>query len=147
MKSSWLTIPIQGIRELEHQSFRVIRAPDLTGQRKGEAKVEPRTVIDSRLTILAENFQSSGHWQPGAIGYGQINYTWSYETPWDSWRSEIPAKLLPINRSTLYIQGTLEINAQLQFKLHNISTLKQNVSSESINSLDELAKGSCVSQP
>ena len=83
MESSWLTIPIQGIRELEHQSFRVIRAPDLTGQGKGkgEAKVEPRTVIDSRLTILAENFQSSGLWQPGAIGYGQLNYTWSYETP------------------------------------------------------------------
>ena len=147
MESSWLTIPIQGIRELEHESFRIIRAPDLTGQGKGGAKVEPSTVIDSRLTILAENFQSSGHWRPGAIGYGQINYTWSYETPWDSWRSEIPAKLLPINRSTLYIQGTLEINAQLQFKLHNISTLKQNVSSKSINSLDELAKGSCVSQP
>ena len=52
-----------------------------------------------------------------------------------------------INRSTLYIQGMLEINAQLQFKLHNISTLKQNISSKSINSLDELAKGSCVSQP
>ena len=81
IESSWLTIPVQGIRELEHQSFRVIRAPDLTEQRKGGAKVEPRTVIDSRLTILAENFQSSGHWQPGAIGYGQLNYTWSYEIP------------------------------------------------------------------
>jgi hypothetical protein len=81
VESNWLTIPIQGIRELEHQSFRITRAPDLTGQKKGGAKVEPRTVIDSRLTILAENFQSSGHWQPGDIGYGQINYTWSYETP------------------------------------------------------------------
>ena len=47
-----------------------------------------------------------------------------------------------INRSTLYIQGMLEINAQLQPKLHNISTLKQNISGKSINSLDELAKGS-----
>ena len=119
MESSWLTIPIQGIRELEHQSFRVIRAPDLTGQGKGEAKVEPRTVIDSRLTILAENFQSSRQWQPGAIGYGQINYRCSYETPWDSWRSEIPAKLLPINRSTLYIQGTLELtyNCNLNYTI------------------------------
>ena len=52
-----------------------------------------------------------------------------------------------INRSTLYIQGMLEINAQLQFKLHNISTLKLNISSKSINSLDELAKGTYVSQP
>ena len=85
---------MQGIRELEHQSFRVIRAPDLTGQGKGGAKVESRTVIDSRLTILAENFQSSGYWQPGAIGYGQLNYTWSYEIPMGLWRNEISAKLL-----------------------------------------------------
>ena len=96
MESSWLTIPIQGIPELEHQSFRVIRAPDLTGQGKGEAKVEPRTVIDSRLTILAENFQSSGLWQPGAIGHGQLNYTWSYETPMGfvAKQNKIPTKLL-----------------------------------------------------
>ena len=51
-----------------------------------------------------------------------------------------------INRSTIYIQGTLEINSQLQFKLHNLSALKQEISSNLINSLDELAKGSCVSQ-
>jgi hypothetical protein len=38
VQSSWLTIPIQGIRELEHQSFRIIRAPDLTGREKGEQK-------------------------------------------------------------------------------------------------------------
>ena len=96
MESSWLTIPIQGIRELEHQSFRVIRAPDLTEQKRWSSKseVEPRTVIDSRLTILAENFQSSGHWQPGAIGYGQLNYTWSYETPMGFVAKQIPAKLL-----------------------------------------------------
>ena len=49
-----------------------------------------------------------------------------------------------INRSTLYIQGALEINSQLQFKLHNLSALKQCISSDLINSLDELAKGSCV---
>ena len=147
MESSWLTIPIQGIRELEHQSFRIIRAPDLTGQKKGGAKVEPRTVIDSRLTILAENFQSSGHWQPGAIGYGQFNYTWSYETPMGFVaKQNADETSKTINRSTLYIQGTLEINSQLQFQLHSLSALKQEISSDLINSLDELAKGSCVSQ-
>ena len=148
VESSWLTIPIQGIRELEHQSFRVIRAPDLTGHGKGGAKVESRTVIDSRLTILAENFQSSGHWQPGAIGYGHINYTWSYETPMGFMAKRTPGETSKaINRSTLYIQGVLEINAKLQFKLHDISTLRQNISSKSINGLDKLAKGSCIIQP
>jgi hypothetical protein len=114
VESSWLTIPIQGIRELEHQSFRVIRAPDLTEKRKGVAKVEPRTVIDSRLTILAENFQSSGHWQPGAIGYGQLNYTWSYEIPMGFVaKRNLGETSKTINISTLHIQGMLKINAQL----------------------------------
>jgi hypothetical protein len=66
VESSWLKTPIQAIRELEHQSFRVIHAPDSTekksAERKAKVKVEPRTVIDSRLTILAENFQSLGRW-------------------------------------------------------------------------------------
>jgi hypothetical protein len=113
VQSSWLTIPMQGIRELEHQSFRVIRAPDLTGQGKkgggGGAKVEPRTVIDSRLTILAESFQSSGHWQPGAIGYGQLNYTWSYEIPMGFVaKRNLGETSKTINRSTLHIQGMLK---------------------------------------
>ena len=149
MESSWLTIPIQGIRELEHQSFRVIRAPDLTGQGKGEEKVEPRTVIDSRLTILAENFQSSGLWQPGAIGYGQLNYTWSFEAPMGfvaKQNTDETSKTIN-NTTTLYVEGDLKINSQLQFELRNLSTLRQDTSSNLINSLDELAKGICIKNP
>ena len=149
MESSWLTIPIQGIRELEHQSFRVIRAPDLTEQGKGVAKVEPRTVIDSRLTIMAENFQSSGHWQPGAIGYGQLNYTWSFEAPMDfvaKQNTDETSKTIN-NTTTLYVEGDLKINSQLQFELRNLSTLRQDTSSNLINSLDELAKGICIKNP
>ena len=52
-----------------------------SAERKAKVKVEPRTVIDSRLTILAENFQSLERWQSGAIGYGQLNYTWSFQAP------------------------------------------------------------------
>ena len=118
MESSWLKTPIQAIRELEYQSFRVIHAPDSTEKQSAEQKVkvtvEPRTVIDSRLTILAENFQSSGRWRPGAIGYGQLNYTWSYEIPMGfEAKRNLGETSKTINISTLHIQGMLKINAQL----------------------------------
>jgi hypothetical protein len=94
VESSWLTIPIQGIRELEHQSFRVIRAPDLTGQAKGGTKVEPRTVIDSGLTILAEIFNHSDTGNQELSDMDSLITHGHTRPPWGSWRSEIPAKLL-----------------------------------------------------
>tara|TARA_B100001173_G_C15705589_1_gene428011 strand:+ start:128 stop:301 length:174 start_codon:yes stop_codon:yes gene_type:complete len=51
------------VRELECQSFRVIRS----SERMAQPKVEPRTVINSRLTSLAENFQASGCSKPAAL--------------------------------------------------------------------------------
>ena len=121
MGSSWLTIPIQGVRELNNQSFRVIHAPDPTGTRKVESRVEPKTVIDSRLTIMAENFQSSGHWQPGAVGYGQLNYTWSFAAPMGFVAKQNPDETSKtINTTTLYVEGDLKINSQLQFELRNL---------------------------
>ena len=148
MGSSWLTIPIQGVRELNNQSFRVIHSPDPTGTRKVESRVEPKTVIDSRLTIMAENFQSSGHWQPGAVGYGQLNYTWSFAAPMGFVAKQNPDETSKtINTTTLYVEGDLKINSQLQFELRNLSTLRQDTSSNLINSLDELAKGICIKNP
>ena len=149
MGSSWLTIPIQGVRELNNQSFRVIHSPDPTRTRKVESRVEPKTVIDSRLTIMAENFQSSGHWQPGAIGYGQLNYTWSFAAPMGfvaKQNTDETSKTIN-NTTTLYVEGDLKINSQLQFELRNLSTLRQDTSSNLINSLDELAKGICIKNP
>ena len=141
--SSWSNTPIQGVRELERQSFRVIR----TSERMAQPRVEPRTVIDSRLTILAENFQSLGRWQSGAIGYGQLNYTWSFQAPLGFVAKQHPSKTSnTMNTTTIYVQGSLKINSQLQFELHNLSTLRQDTSSDLINRLDELAKGSCIQQ-
>ena len=113
MESSWLKTPIQAIRELEYQSFRVIHAPDSTekqsAERKAKVKVEPRTVIDSRLTILAENFQSLGRWQSGAIGYGQLNYTWSFQAPLGFVAKQHPSKTSnTMNTTTIYVQGSLK---------------------------------------
>lgn len=151
MESNWLKTSIQAVRELEHQTFLVIHALDPTKEpsleRKVRLKVEPRTVIDSRLTILAENFQSLGRWQPGATGSGQINYTWSFEAPLGFVAKQNPGKAPnTMNTSTLYVEGSLKINSQLQFELHNLSTLRQDTSNDLINRLDELAKGSCIRQ-
>ena len=145
IESSWLTTHIQGVRELNNQSFRVIHAPDPTGTGQVESRVEPKTVIDSRLTILAENFQSSGHWQPGAAGHGQLKYAWSFEAPMGFVEMQNPNETSnTMNTSTLYVEGDLKINSQLRFELHNLSTLRQDTSSNLINSLDELAKGICI---
>jgi hypothetical protein len=38
VESSWLKTPIQAIRELEHQSFRVIHAPDSTEKKARSEK-------------------------------------------------------------------------------------------------------------
>jgi hypothetical protein len=151
VQSSWLKKPIQGIRELEQQSFRVIRAPNRTEKPKFEQKdglkVEPRTVVDSRITVLAENFQSSGHWQQGEVTNGQLNYMWSFEAPMGFVTRHNPSNNAnTMNPSTLYVEGTLKINSQLQFELHNLSSLRHQISSNLINSLNESAKGSCVEQ-
>jgi hypothetical protein len=104
-------------------------------------------VIDSRLTILAENFQSLERWQPRAMGYGQLNYTWSFKAPLGFVAKPHPGKTSnTMNTTTIHVEGSLKINPQLQFELHNLSTLRQDTSSDLINRLDEQAKGSCIPQ-
>ena len=129
----------------------MIHAPDSTekpsAKEKVKVKVEPRTVIDSRLTILAENFQSLGRWQPGATGYGQLNYTSSFQAPLGFVAKQHHSKTPnTVDASNLYVEGSFKINSQLKFELHNLSTLRQHTSSELINRLDELAKGRCIQQ-
>ena len=51
-----------------------------------------------------------------------------------------------VNTSTINVEGSLKIDSQLQFELHNLSTLKQEASGDLINKLDELAKGICIKQ-
>ena len=66
------------MRELERQSFRVIRTSELPVGKQVELIVEPRTVIDSRLTSLAENFQSSGVSEQVALNESLLSYKWSF---------------------------------------------------------------------
>ena len=51
-----------------------------------------------------------------------------------------------VDKSTLFVEGVLKIDSRLQFELRNLSTLRQEQSSDLINSLNELATGMCVPQ-
>ena len=101
-------------------------------------------IVDSQSWLKIFNHPDSGN---QVLSDMDSLITHSHKRPpWGSWRSKPAETSKTINRSTLYIQWTLKINSKLQFKLHSISALKQEISSDLINSLDELAKGSCVSQ-
>ena len=52
VEARWSGSAIAGIRQLEEQQFRV--------ERGDNPAIEPRTVIDSRLTPLVERFSSPG---------------------------------------------------------------------------------------
>jgi hypothetical protein len=145
VQSSWSNTPIQGVRELERQSFRVIRTSELPVGKQVELIVEPRTVIDSRLTSLAENFQSSGLSERVAPNESLLSYKWSFEAPLGfvakQNRGTTPQA---VDKSTLFVEGVLKIDSQLQFELRNLSALRQEQSSDLINSLNELATGMCA---
>ena len=143
MQSSWLNTPIQGVRELQRQSFRVIRA----SERMAPPRVEPRTVIDSRLTSLAENFQASGRSKPVPPDESLLSYKWSFEAPLGFVAKQNRGTTSQtVNKSTLFVEGVLKLDSQLQFELRNLSALRQEQSSNLINSLSELATGRCVPQ-
>ena len=131
------------MRELQRQSFRVIP----TSERMAPQRVEPRTVIDSRLTSLAENFQASGCSKPVPPDESLLSYKWSFEDPLGfvakQNRGTMPQT---VNKSTLFVEGVLRIDSELQFELRDLSTSRQEQSSDVINSLDELATGSCMPQ-
>jgi hypothetical protein len=81
------------------------------------------------------------------MGYEQLNYTWSFKDPLGFVAKPHPGKTSnTMNTTTVYVGGSLKINPQLQFELQNLSTLRQDTSSDLINRLDELAKGRCIHQ-
>ena len=99
------------MRELECQSFRVIRS----SERMAQPKVEPRTVINSRLTSLAENFQaSSERSKPLAPDESLLSYEWSFEAPLGFVAKQNRGTTSQtVNKSTLFFEEVLKIDSQL----------------------------------
>ena len=76
-----------------------------------------------------------------------LSYKWSFEAPLGSVAKQNRGTTFQtVDKSTLFVEGVLRIDSELQFELRNLSTLRQEQSSDLINSLNELAKGRCMPQ-
>ena len=76
-----------------------------------------------------------------------LSHKWSFEAPLGFVAKQNRGTTFQtVNKSTLFVEGVLKIDAELQFELRNLSTLRQEQSSDFINSLNELAKGRCMPQ-
>jgi len=132
----WSGRPIAGIRQLKQQQFRVERGEN--------PAIEPRTVIDSRLTPLVERFSSSGVEQ---IAGSRMTYHWSYEASLGALTfNDSGASSGPAQESRVAVSGDLVIDDQKGFELSQQSRLTQKGGTQTLSSLMEKAQGSCREQ-
>ena len=106
--------------------------------------IEPRTVIDSRITTLVNRFSSSGVDQDD---HSKITYKWSFDAPLglveleDAKNSEHTS-----SNSIVVVSGTLTIRNRLNFELNQRSKLTEANGTRTLNSLQETAIGRCREQ-
>ena len=120
--SRWSSQPIDGIRQLKTQQFVLLQTPS--------PRIDPQTVIKSRLTSLVQRFSSSGVDQsiPSVT-----TYHWSFDAPLD-------------RDVTVMVSGDLIIRNRQSFELNQQSRLTQVEGTRTLNTLQESATGRCVSQ-
>lgn len=130
-QSSWTTEPIRGIRLLENQTFRVT-----LGTR---AAVNPRYVIESRLTSLAEETSAPvGSIKPDA----SFSYRWNYRAP----LGPIALPNQEERELTVQVERDLNIQPHLNFHLHNSTVVRASGASKPLTELKETARGTCREQ-
>ena len=136
MEARWSGRPIAGIRQLEQQQFRVERGEN--------PAIEPRTVIDSRLTPLVERFSSSGVEQ---IAGSRMTYHWSYEASLGELTfNDFGTSGRAAQETRVAVSGDLVIDSQKGFELSQQSRLTQSAGTKTLSSLLETAHGSCREQ-
>ncbi|AII42710.1 hypothetical protein KR100_04940 [Synechococcus sp. KORDI-100] len=134
VESHWQPRPIRSVRVLEGMQFRLQPGPPIT--------VEPRYVIDSRLTLLADEPQAPVLTrQPD----GSINYSWSFEAPLGAISSD-PDNPVTINDSLATIEGRLTIQSDRRFTLVNLSSVSARNGGSVLTRLREEASGRCDEQ-
>ena len=134
VESHWQPRPIRSVRVLEGMQFRLQPGPPIT--------VEPRYVIDSRLTLLADEQQAPVLTrQPD----GSINYSWSLEAPLGAISSD-PDNPVTINDSRATIEGRLTIQTDRRFTLVNLSSVSARNGGSVLTRLREEASGRCDEQ-
>ena len=136
VESDWSHQPITGIRELKHQQF-VLHQGSVPA-------IEPRTVVESRLTTLVDQFSSSGVVQTGP---SQTTYQWSFEAPLGMLGLEDAKNTsYTSSNSLVVVSGELTIRDRLNFELNQQSKLTEANSTRTLNSLQETATGHCREQ-
>ena len=134
VETHWSSNPVEGIRQLEQQSFEVIRGP--------QGRIQPRAVIESRLTTLMQAFSSSGLDQSNPE---RKTYQWSFEAPLGSvgFNQETETGT---GDTTVFVNGRLSISNASSFKLKQQSRLIRSGSNRTLATLDEVASGVCAEQ-
>ena len=136
VESEWLHQPIKGIRELNHQQF-VLHQGSVPA-------IAPRTVVDSRITTLVDQFSSSGVIQTGPA---QITYQWSFEASLGMLGLEDAKNTsYASSNSMVVVSGELTISDRLTFDLKQQSRLTEAESNKPLNTLQETATGQCREQ-
>ena len=137
VEARWSGQPIAGIRQLEQQQFRV--------ERGNTPRIEPKTVIESRLSPLVERFSSSGVEQIDMPS--GTTYHWSYEAPLGPLQfGSANDSTTPTSDSRVAVSGDLAINAENGFELNQQSRLTQKGGTQTLSSRLETAHGVCLEQ-
>ena len=134
VESRWSSQPVEGIRQLEQQSFEVIRGP--------QGSVKPRAVIESRLTTLMQNFSSSGLDQNNPE---RTTYQWSFEAPLGDMGFNQQTET-GTGDAAVFVNGRLIISNASHFNLKQQSRLIRSGSNKTLATLNEVASGVCAEQ-
>ena len=133
VESRWTPRNIAVVRMLKGQTFTVVRTPEIT--------VNPRYVIDSRITSLAEESETP----VGTINNERVHYSWTYLAPLGP---VAPAATSDgANRNaTISVEGQLRIQPDRSFDLVNVSAMTAEGSTTALTTLRDRAGGTCREQ-
>ena len=132
VQSQWSPRSISGVRVVRGQTFEV--------SWEGALQVSPRYVIDSRLSVLADDrFEPEVSVGPD----GAINYRWSFQ-------ALVGPVAAAVNQqphdAEVIVDGVLSIGSDLRFSVRNRSSLVAIGLRTPITHLDETASGRCRDQ-
>jgi len=134
VESRWTPRDIAGVRMLKGQTFTVVRTPEIT--------VNPRYVIDSRITSLAEEESET---PVGTINNERVHYSWTYLAPLGPVAPAATTEGASRN-ATISVEGLLRIQPDRSFDLVNVSAMTAEGSTTALTTLRDRAGGTCREQ-
>ena len=130
----WTPKPIESVRVIEGMTFSVIMG--------SSPKVEPRYVIDSRLTLLANEVSPPVFIQQPN---GEILYRWTFEAPLGLITTD-PDDPDATADALAKVEGQLSLTTDRRFSLLNLSRIDAVGSGRTLTQLQESATGTCLEQ-